>query len=163
MKKIKTAKVFKNLFKSKIDKSDKDTYQEFIGQQQKKFLEYELLLQKYDYDCDGIISFIDFCILADVILNRNNSSHYDSQNKTFNGKSLDLYIDGTINAIDINSFANKVLDYIETSFPPIDLKCQINHYEKPDFSGVDWITDYCDSHNGEYPTLDELKAAYNAA
>ena len=125
----------------------------------------ETLLQKYDYDCDGIISQIDYCILADAILNRNNSHLYNSQNKTFNGKSLDL-IPNTgfddINVLDLNSFANQILDYLKNSVP-IDIKNGINQYEKSNFNGTDWIVDYCNSHNGEYPTLDELKTAYNNA
>ena len=123
----------------------------------------ETLLQKYDYDCDGIISQIDYRILADAILNRNNSSYYNSQNKTFNGKSLDLNKDNNIDVSDFTGFAHAVLDYLGNSVPIDLVEVSFFDYTKDGFNGTNWIKNYCNSHNGEYPTLDELKAAYNAA
>ena len=131
--------------------------------EQLRLTDDDTLLQTYDFDCDGKISLIDYCILADAILNRNHSSLYNAQNRTFNGKSLDLIKDQNINVIDFNGFANTVLEYLGSAVPIDLVRVSFFKYEKNNFNGTDWVQDYCNNHNGNYPTLDELKAAYNAA
>lgn len=116
-----------------------------------------------DFDGDGIVSYIDQKILQDSAFGANNSQLYNSTNKTYNGKSLDLNGDGNISNSDSITFLYNVWNYIKEILP-VDIVCNINPYnDKSGFNPNNWVNSYKNSHNGEYPILDELKAAYNAA
>lgn len=127
----------------------------------KLYLSDEYILA-WDFDGDGIVSYIDYYILNDVILKRNHSSLYDPVNNTYNGKSLDLTKDEKINITDMMFIGSQTISYLKSNIP-MDIDIRFKYYNKQNFSQDTFIYDYCISHNGEYPSLDELKAAYNAA
>lgn len=59
------------------------------------------LLDRYDFDCDGIISIIDSYIPVMGILGRlDGDPLYDENKQTYNGKSLDMNNDGLVNVAD---------------------------------------------------------------
>lgn len=116
---------------------------------------------RQDFDGDGVVSIIDLKILADAIQFKNHSPLYNSQDKTYNGKSLNINDDSSVNITDIMSFVSSTFNWIESNVP-IDIKVQLNPYTKTGFNPDSWIESYCNSHNGQYPTLTELRTAYNA-
>ena len=119
------------------------------------YMDYQSLLDKYDFDCDGKISIIDFNILfgslyGSAFVTQNKA--YDANNKTFNGKSLDITKDGNITIMDIVNF----IDVLTTDLHNI-LDCQLITYRNENgYNDLDTIEYYWNSY-GRIPTLEEVK------
>lgn len=70
------------------------------------------IINKYDYDGDGIISFIDLEIIPEIILKvitSENDSLYDAENLTYNGKRINFDDDDKILVSDVIGYANNVI------------------------------------------------------
>ena len=107
------------------------------------------LVDKYDYDNDGIISIIDVLIISNSILGTlDNDSKYDSIMKTYNGKSLDINEDDTVDVADIRSFNIKVFNKLK-NYINVKLDDDINNIK-------DEIVNYYSNHNYTWPTLEQL-------
>ena len=119
------------------------------------YMDYQSLLDKYDFDCDGKISIIDFNILfgslyGSAFVTQNRA--YDANNKTFNGKSLDITKDGNITITDIVNF----IDVLTTDLHNI-LDCQLITYRNDNgYNDLDTIEYYWNMY-GRIPTLEEVK------
>lgn len=105
-----------------------------------------------DFDNDGLVSQIDYQILKNIIASTNlDDVNYDSEGKTYNGKSLDLNNDGSVSATDISSFINirnSLDDKYKDDYTP-------NGSLEEDKS-TDIINNYYAEH-GTYPSLDKFK------
>ena len=154
-KKLQEARARKQYLQSELVKIESEIEKLYL-------LNDEYILTK-DYDGDGIVSYIDYYILMDACVGANHSTLYNPQNNTYNGKSLDVYADGKVDISDVVGFVNDSIEYLKSNVP-IDIEIGIKDYnDKQDFSFRDFMRSYKSSHNGEYPTLNELKAAYNNA
>lgn len=70
------------------------------------------IVNKYDYDGDGIISFIDKEIIPGIILKEitsENDSLYDAENLTYNGKQINFDNDDKIIVSDFVGWENNVI------------------------------------------------------
>ena len=124
------------------------------------------LLDKYDYDGDGIISLIDYNIIK-LVLNgviednaefKSNGLNYDSVNMTLNGKSINVSVnnDNTISISDAVGYNNKIINYIENIPITIDLTYGIKLYNFSNRQDAeDWIKNYVIT-NKKLPTLEEF-------
>ena len=115
-----------------------------------------------DFDKDGVVSIIDYQILMDTAFGRNHSNLYNSENHTYNGKSLSLNGDNVVDVNDAQRFINIFLGKVPGVSTPMDGSMQ-QYDDKAGFSAETFIRDYCSEHNGEYPTLSQLKQAYQQA
>ena len=127
----------------------------FANENETPYMDYQSLLDKYDFDCDGKISIIDFNILFGSLYGLafvTQNKAYNVNNKTFNGKSLDITKDGNITITDIVNF----IDVLTTDLHNI-LDCQLITYRNDnDYNDLDTIEYYWNTY-GRIPTLEEVK------
>ena len=100
-------------------------------------------LDYLDFDGDGIVSIIDYTIVKQAAVGSlNNDPKYDNTNLTYNGKSLDINGDGTVDISDCIAVANMINDqYKGTYIANIETK----------------IYKYYKKHNYTWPTLSYVK------
>lgn len=120
----------------------------------------EKLALKYDYDGDGKLSIIDTSIPMLVYLGviNSNDPKYDAENKTYNGKSLDVNNDNDVvsvaDSIKLNTLLlNEIKQYIDCSSP-------INDYGNSN-ECTNYIKRYYRNNNYTWPTLEQLETASN--
>ena len=136
----------------------------------------EELVNKYDYDLDGIISVIDVAICMKVIstyaLNMelmSNDPKFNKDNLTYNGKSLDIQKDDSVEISDavvyINSIQPKsILDkYMDIAYDSFDTNCNLyyNTYNKNANDVINKIQKFYDDNNYTWPTLEQLPELLN--
>ena len=112
---------------------------------------FQELIDKYDFDGDGIISVIDINIPGWVWMGNINSSDpkYNVSNKTYNWKSLDINNDNDIDTLDNINLTNLI-------------KSKINKYfaSTLEFSYNEQLNDiklYYRNHNYTWPTLEQVE------
>ena len=73
------------------------------------------LVDKYDYDNDGVISTIDLSILPLIYFEVITESDplFDKDNLTYNGKLIDLNKDGSVGLLDILEYKNAMISIIK--------------------------------------------------
>lgn len=133
------------------------------------------LLNKYDFDGDGIISIIDYYILLGAIDEESfvvDNELYDPEGSrdgtpTFNGKSLNIFDnsgdDLEINDLDMAEYINllfeKIYSFIDINLGPNIFKRYNNNFNdglEENDSDLEAIKHYWNTF-GRIPTLDELK------
>ena len=109
------------------------------------------IINKYDFDNDGIISIIDMWIPAFTSIGVISSADpkYDAVNKTYNGKSLDIDEDNTIDIADSQSITRKVNTKIKQYFGG---SISLDYNEQ-----LDDIKSYYRNHNYTWPTLEQIE------
>ena len=120
--------------------------EEQIAEAQKQ-IEKEII-DKYDFDCDGIFSVIDFVVVTLVSLGVINYTDplYDKNKMTYNGKSLDINEDGKVNITDQVNVINELLQNISSEI-------NLVRYE----NDINWIRNFY-TENHRLPTLEEVES-----
>ena len=126
------------------------------------------IVNKYDYDGDGIISFIDKEIIPGIIMGRitsENDSLYDAENLTYNGKQINFDNDNEIDSADLIGYTNNVILELEKK---INFELYVPTIDDLDRSHVTEVLFKLalslrqKDENGKYttwPTLTELREA----
>lgn len=108
----------------------------------------EDIVHKYDYDGDGIVSSIDFCIINLAIVHGlKNDPKYDAENKTYNGKSLDINIDNDFDIVDVTT----MVDILGMASKYLDVTLNIKHEKETN----NFIRSYYNNNNC-WPTLEQV-------
>ena len=109
------------------------------------------LVNKCDFDGDGIVSIIDYQIITWIITGviTSEDPKYDSINKTYNGVSLDINGDGDADIADGITFTNIIRNELNKYFN-IEYEYNYNDLENN-------IKSYYRNHNYTWPTLEQVE------
>lgn len=142
--------IYENLFKEIPEKENEDV---------------KKLLNRFDFDNDGIISIVDLLIVNIIVMNvfiKNtdmftNDTLMNLDNKTYNGKSFDFDNDGTIDTADyifvtynLNNYIHSFIDF------NVSFEDSFDQYENGVSIRQKLVTNFYKSNN-RFPTLDEYK------
>ena len=117
-------------------------------------------LDKYDFDCDGIVSIIDLNVISMHILHDlDNDPLYDSENKTYNGKSLDINNDNDTSVADCVNFVNMIVKDCFNLNSFVDVR--INFKQSNSQLAADIIHGFYQI-NHRLPTLEEFNTEYDS-
>ena len=102
-------------------------------------------IELYDFNNDGEITVVEFAILTNAILDalKDDDPNYDKNNKTYNGKSLDINNDGTIDTADLIELIDIISD--NGGIESIEFRNKMNS-----------VIDYYDTY-GSWPTRNQIK------
>jgi hypothetical protein len=120
------------------------------------------LLDKYDFDCDGVISCIDIYIPVMAVLGTlKGNALYNEAKQTYNGKSLDLTGDGNVMVNDYINAANVMLKEINGIYDVNFWVPKITANDGTVLEYGDIITNLYTQKGKVLPTLQELKDFVN--
>lgn len=120
------------------------------------------LLDKYDFDCDGVISCIDIYIIAMAVLGTlKGNALYNESKQTYNGKSLDVKGDGDVAVGDMVNAANVMLKEINGIYDVNFWAPSITANDGTVLEYGDIITNLYNQKGKVLPTLQELKDYVN--
>lgn len=102
-------------------------------------------IELYDFNNDGEITVVEFAILTNAILDalKDDDPNYDKDNKKYNGKSLDINNDGTIDTGDLIELIDIISD--NGGIESIEFRNKMNS-----------VIDYYDTY-GSWPTRNQIK------
>ena len=119
----------------------------------------QAFLDKYDFDCDGIVSIIDLNVISLHVLGYLiNDPLYNSENVTYNGKSLDINNDNEADVADAIAFVNLIIKdcFNLNSFVDVNIKFKQSNSDL----AAEIIKQFY-STNHRLPTLEEFNTEYN--
>lgn len=137
---------------NKLDelKDLKAAYESVISKQE--------LLDKYDFDGDGVISSIDIHIPAMAILgDLNGDPLYNKNNQTYKGKSLDINSDGKTDILDPSVAVKTMLNEIQGIYDVEFWAPTVLDNDGTELSIADNIRKLYNQKGKVLPTLQELK------